>query len=204
MNGVKVDVSAVAFTQQGKGLIDLKPGAYIVIKGTYSADNVLKAASVVIRGVDQEKGKEIELHGTIVDFHSVADFKVRGVSVDATGVTLDNASCPAVSHLVNELQVAVFGSLGPTGVVKSAAIKCEKIDDGTIVVTRQGKVGSVDVTAHTFSIATAKETLTIHYGTATTFVDIEAANLAGHYVSVEATASPTAGLQARKISLIPQ
>ena len=49
-----------------------------------------------------------------------------------------------------------------------------------------------------------KETLTVHYRTATTFVGVEPANLAGHYVTVEATASATAGLQAREVSLIPQ
>jgi hypothetical protein len=203
VNGIKVDVSTVKFNQDGKGLADLKPGAYIVVKGTYTADNVLKAATVVVRGVDQEKGKEVELHGTIVDFHSVADFKVRGVTVDATGVTFDNASCPNATGLGNDLQVAVFGTLSATGSVKLAAIKCEKVDDGTIVVTREGKVGAVDLVAKTFSITTTKETLTVHFGTATTFVLVEPSALVDKYVSVEATASPTAGLQARKVTLIP-
>ena len=203
VNGVKVDISSVKFTQDGKTLADLKPGAYIVVKGSYNADKVLKAATVTVRGVDQEKGKEVELHGTIVDFRSVSDFKVRGVTIDGTGVTLDNTSCPGVTSLANELQVAVFGSLTASGGVKLAAIKCEKVADGTIVVTREGKVGSVDLVAKTFSITTVKETLTVHYGTATTFVGVEAAALVDKYVSVEATASATAGLQARKVSLIP-
>ncbi|MFL6656784.1 MAG: DUF5666 domain-containing protein [Massilia sp.] len=202
VNGIKVDVSAVKFDQAGKGLVDLKPGAYIVVKGMYNSENILKAATVVVRGVDQDKGSEVELHGTIVDFVSAANFKVRGVTIDATNATIDTASCAGATHLGNELQVAVFGSLSATGTVKITSVKCEKVDNGTIVVTRAGKVGSVDLTAKTFSITTTKETLTVHYGTATTFVDVEAAALVDKYVSVEATASPTAGLQARKVSLV--
>ena len=37
VNGVKVDVSAISFNQPGKTLADLKPGAYLVIKGTYGS-----------------------------------------------------------------------------------------------------------------------------------------------------------------------
>jgi hypothetical protein len=202
VNGVKVDVSTVKFDQDGKGLADLKPGAYIVVKGMYNADNVLKASTVVIRGVDQEKGKDVELHGTIVDFKSIADFKVRGVSIDATGAAIDTASCTGITHLGNDVQVAVFGSLSATGVVKITSVKCEKVAEGSIVVTRQGKVGKVDTTAKTFAITTSKETLTVQWSTATTFVDVEpAASLADKYVTVEATAS-SAGLQAKKVSLI--
>jgi hypothetical protein len=202
VNGVKVDVSAVKFDQAGKGLVDLKPGAYIVVKGMYNSENILKAATVVIRGVDQEKGSEVELHGTIVDFVSVANFKVRGVTIDASNATIDSASCAGVTHLSNDMQVAVFGSLGPTGTVKITSVKCEKVDNGTIVVTRSGKVNSVDLVAKTFSIMTAKETLTVHFATTTTFIDVEPAALVDKYVSVEATASTTAGLQARKVALI--
>lgn len=203
VNGVKVDVSAVKFDQPGKGLIDLKPGAYIVVKGSYGSDNVLKASTVVIRGVDHEKGNEVELHGTIVDFKSIADFKVRGVSIDATGAVIDAASCAGVSHLANEMQVAVFGSLSASGKVKITSVKCEKVAEGSIVVTREGKVGKVDTTAKTFVITTTKEPLTVQWSTATTFVDVEAASLSDKYVRVEATAS-AAGLQARKVSLIKQ
>jgi hypothetical protein len=202
VNGVKVDVSAVKFEQSNKGLVDLKPGAYIVVKGVYGTDKVLKAASVVIRGVDQEKGNDVELHGTIVDFKSLADFKVRGVSIDATGAVIDTASCAGITQLGNDLQVAVKGSLSATGVVKITSIKCEKTTDSGIVVTREGKVRSIDTAAKTFSITTAKETLTVRWGTATTFVDVEpAASLVDKYVTVEATPSDT-GLQARKVSLI--
>lgn len=200
VNGVKVDVSAITFDQAGKTLADLKPGAYIVVKGTYTTEGVLKGATVVVRGVEQEKGNEVELHGSIADFHSIADFKVRGVTIDATGATIDAASCLGLTHLGNEMQVAVTGSLSASGVVKITSVKCEKVADGSVVVTRQGKVGKVDTVAKTFALTTEKETITVAWGTATTFVDVEIASLGDKYVTVEASTSAT-GLQARKVSL---
>lgn len=202
VNGVKVDVSTVQFDQAGKSLVDLKPGAYIVVKGMYNNDKVLKASTVVIRGIDQDKGKDVELHGTIVDFRSLSDFKLRGVSIDASGAVIDTASCAGSGTFGNETQVAVFGSLSASGVVKITSVKCEKVAEGTVVVTRQGKVGKVDTTAKTFAITTTKETLTVKWSDATTFVDVEAAaSLSEKYVTVEAIAS-SAGLQAKKVSLI--
>lgn len=200
VNGVKVDVSAIKFDQAGKTLADLKPGAYIVVKGTYGTDGVLKGATVVVRGVEQDKGNEVELHGSIADFHSIADFKVRGVTIDATGATIDTASCVGLTHLGNEMQVAVTGSLSASGVVKITSVKCEKVVQGSVVVTRQGKVGTVDTAAKTFTITTEKETITVAWSTATTFVDVDVATLGDKYVTVEASTSAT-GLQARKVSL---
>ncbi len=87
--------------------------------------------------------------------------------------------------------------------MKITSVKCEKVSEGSIVVTREGKVGKVDATAKTFVITTTKEPLTVQWSAATTFVDVDAAGLGDKYVRVEATAS-AAGLQARKISLIKQ
>jgi hypothetical protein len=201
VNGIKVDVAAVKFNQEGKSLKDLKPGAYIVVKGIYNNEGVLKASTVVIRGVDQEKERAVELHGTIVEFKSIADFKVRGVSIDASGAQIDTASCAAVGQFGNDVQVAVFGSLSSSGVVKINSVKCEKVAPGSMVVTREGKGWSVDLAAKTFQMITPKETLTVHFGAATTFVDVDPAALVDKYLSVEATTSDT-GLEAKKVSLI--
>ena len=120
--------------------------------------------------------------------------------IDATGATIDAASCIGLTHLGNEMQVAVTGSLSASGVVKITSVKCEKVAEGSIVVTRQGKVGKVDTVAKTFAITTEKETITVSWSTATTFVDVDVATLGEKYVTVEATISAT-GLQARKVSL---
>jgi uncharacterized protein YjhX (UPF0386 family) len=108
----------------------------------------------------------IHLHGAIVDFHSLADFKVRCVSIDATGAVIDTRSCASYGRFGNDVQVAVFGSLSATGTVKSTSVKRERVSDAGIVVTREGKVAKVDTAANIFAITTAKETLTVKWSTA--------------------------------------
>src|SRR5450830_1597929 len=76
---VKVDVSAVKFDQAGKSTADLKLNGYVVVKGSYTSDGVLKATTIVLRGTDDVKDKQIELHGSVLRFVSAASFTVRDV-----------------------------------------------------------------------------------------------------------------------------
>lgn len=197
VNGVKIDASAATFDQAGKTFADLKLNAYVVVKGSYNADGTLKAASVVLRGQDHDRGGQVELHGSVASFVSAANFSVRGVTVDATGVVLDAASCGS-AVLANDLQVEVTGALGATGQVKATAISCEKASDGIAVITREGVAGNVDATAKTFSLVTGKETLSVKWGDLTLFRNVDATTLAGKKLQVEGTS--TGGvLQALKI-----
>lgn len=184
INGVKIDASAATFRLAGQAFADLKLNAYVVIKGSYDADGTLKAATIVLRGEDHERGGQVELHGSVADFVSVASFTVRGVQVDATGVVLDAASCGS-AVLANDLQVEVTGALSATGQVKAMAISCEQAGDGIAVVTRQGVAGNVDAGARTFSLVNDKETIPVKWGELTLFRNVDAATLAGKKLEVE-------------------
>ncbi|MBC7513297.1 MAG: hypothetical protein H7234_02540 [Herminiimonas sp.] len=199
VNGIKVDLSSASFNQSGRGLADLKAGSYVVIKGTYGSDSTLKATTVVIRGVDQDKGNEVELHGTTADFKASDDFKIRGVPVDASHATIDLASCLS-AKLANDLQVSATGSLTASGKVILTSIKCEKAQDGQTVVEREGVTSRVETVAKTFTLTTSVEALAVQWSTATTFVDVDAATLAGKRVKVEGTVSAGV-LRAEKIAL---
>lgn len=188
VSGVKVDLSSARFDQAGKSFADLKVNAYIVVKGSYGSDGTLKAATVVLRGTDDTKDKQVELHGTVVKFASASSFMVRDVQVDATGVTLDAASC-GTATLANELQVEVRGVLTASGRVRATAISCEKPGDAHVVLSREGLVANVDVTAKTFSLTTAKETITVKWSSVTLFRDVDAATLAGKKVEIEGSSS---------------
>jgi hypothetical protein len=185
INGVKVDASAATFNQPGKTFADLKLNAYVVIKGSYGSDGVLKATRIVLRGVDHDKTSEAELHGSVANFVSAASFTVRGVPVDASAVVLD-VSC-GTAKLANDLQVEVTGSINATGQVKATAISCEKMDDAHAVLSRQGVAGSVDGTAKTFSLVTSKESLSVKWSADTLFRNVDAASLSGKRVEVEGT-----------------
>ena len=200
INGIKVDASSATFNQTGKSFSDLKNGTYVVIKGSYGSDKTLKAKTIVIRGVDEEKDREVELHGTILDFISSANFTLRGVSVDASHAILDPVSCAGVTQLANNMQIEIRGSLTAAGKVTASSVKCEKESDHDVVVGRPGTVSNVDASAKTFSLKTERETIKVQWGTATTFIHLDAASLDGKKVVVEGTV--TAGiLSAEKIVL---
>ncbi|MES2049632.1 MAG: DUF5666 domain-containing protein [Pseudomonadota bacterium] len=200
INGIKVDASSALFNQAGKGFADLKNGTYVVIKGSYGSDKTLKASTIVIRGIGEEKDHEVELHGTILDFISNANFTLRGVTVDASSAMLDPVSCAGVTQLANNMQIEVRGSLTAVGMVKASSIKCEKESDHGAVVGRPGTASKVDTSAKTFSLKTERETITVQWSATTTFIRIDAASLEGKKVVVEGTV--TAGiLSAEKIIL---
>lgn len=186
--GVKVDVSSVKFDQAGKSTADLKLNGYVVVKGSYTAEGTLKATTIVLRGTDDVKDKQIELHGSVLRFVSAASFTVRDVPIDATGVTLDAATCGS-SKLANDLQVDVRGTLLASGTVKASAISCEKAADTHLVLSREGSVGNLDLTAKTFTLTTSKETLSMKWSGATLFLNIDAATLAGKTVEIEGSLS---------------
>ena len=200
INGIKVDASSATFNQPGKSFADLKNGTYVVIKGSYGSDKTLKAKTIVIRGVDDEKDHEVELHGTILDFISNANFTLRGVSVDASSAIFDPISCVGIIQLANNMQIEIRGSLTAVGKVKASSVKCEKESDHGAVLGRLGTISKVDATAKTFSLTTEKETITVQWSATTTFIHVEASSLDGKKVVVEGTVS--AGiLSAEKIIL---
>jgi uncharacterized protein YdeI (BOF family) len=197
VNGVNVDASAAKFDQAGKSFADLAVKGYVVVKGSFADDGTLKAATIVLRGVEHAKDKsEVELHGSITDFVSASSFTLRDVQVDASGVTPD-ASCAGVT-LANEAQVEIQGTLGATGTVKASVISCEKVENeakdgagkGHTVLSRSGTISKVDATAKTFSLTTSKETLSVDWSDATVFRDGDATKLAGTTrVEVQGTSS---------------
>lgn len=199
VNGVTVDFSAAAFNQTGRGLPDLKVGTYVVIKGAYVISGTLKASTIVIRGVDKDRGNEVELHGTISNFNSPSDFTVRGVPINASGAVID-ASCGVNATLANGLQVSITGSLSASGQVTITAVKCEKPDDGVATVEREGTAGTVDLAAKSFKLTTQTDIATVQYGSATTFVDVTEQTLDGKRVRVEGTVK-SGIIQAEKVVL---
>ncbi|MBI3713929.1 MAG: hypothetical protein HY253_13350 [Burkholderiales bacterium] len=184
VNGVSIDISAATFNQPGKTMADLKLGMYVIVKGVYVTNTGLKASTIVIRGVDGEKDKIVELHGTILDFLSNASFTVRGVKVDASAATIDAVSCKGTT-LANHMQVEIKGALQANGSVKASAVKCEDVKETSSVIGRNGVASKVDATAKSFTLTTEKETLTVKWNEKTVFVRASADALDGKKLSVE-------------------
>lgn len=183
INGVKVDASAATFAQTGKSFADLKQGTYVVVKGVFGTDGTLKASTIVIRSAEIDTGGQVELHGTILNFVSIANFTLRNVQVDASSATIDS-SCTGIT-LADNVQVEVLGSLTATGTVKATAVACEQQHDGLSIVSREGVVSKVDATAKTFTLTDEKGATTVQWSGTTLFLRVDAATLDGKTVEAE-------------------
>jgi len=129
-------------------------GSYVKLAGVMAADGVVEAQRLNVRTVaaDDELAK-VRLAGEITDLADASSFLVRGVPVDATGVT-PAAACP--SPLVDGTPVRVEArAQAGTDVVLATRIDCD-----APVAARpreiQGLLGPADVANRTFTITDAR------------------------------------------------
>ena len=190
VNGTKVNASAAKFLQPGKAFADLKANTYVVVKGSFGSDQVLKATTIVIRGIDSDKGAETELHGSILNYVSNADFTVRDVHVDASVATIDAASC-GTTPLADTVQVEVLGSLTSAGAVKATLVKCEPVKDDQSVLARLGVAAKIDIATKTLTLSTERGTLNVQWSSNTLFVRADTSTLDGKKIVVEGVMAGT-------------
>ena len=195
VDGVKVDASKAVFEQSNRSFADLSEGVYVRVKGSYAADGSLVASSIVIRSLERESGREVEVHGSILNFKSNADFMLRDVAVDASSAKL---SCPGVVALSNGQQVEVEGHLTSTGKLIAVEVKCETPDNQSIV-ERDGVASAVDATAKTLTLGTVNS-VKVAWTATTVFINVDPTALSGKTIEVEGTLSAGV-LTATKIKL---
>jgi hypothetical protein len=174
----------------------LANGQYVKVSGTLGTDGTLAAAQIVVRD-SRDREVEVELHGNITQFDAASrSFDVRGVQVDASGVT--PMSCPATG-LANGLFVEVEGRLSSTGMIASS-VTCEDEPNGGIV-EREGTAGSVSTSAKTFVLARqGNSTVNVTWSDRTFFRDVTPDTLSGKRVEVEGVMD-NGTLAATKVSL---
>lgn len=197
LDGVTVDASEAKFDQSGKTLADIANGSYVRVKGTYTTDGTLKATSISLRAQEKGRNREVELHGTVLNFKSNADFTLRGLTVDAATAKV---AC-GTTALADNVQVEVEGSLSADGKIVATEVKCEGVQEGASVVERSGVAGKVDLTAHTLALAIGQQTVNVQWSGTTLFVGVEQGGLDGKQVVVEGILSGGV-LRATKIKLV--
>lgn len=185
VDGRVVDASAAQFNPATASFLDVKDGSYVRVNGSYKADGSVLAKLVVLRSSESGNSLGTELHGTVLNFKSMQDFTLRGLSVDASAATIDIASCGAITTLADGMQIEVRGSVSATGKVTATSVKCEKSQDGVSVVERKGKVSNVDAAAKTFTLTSSKETITVQWSATTLFARVEVTALDGKTLEVE-------------------
>ncbi len=119
---------------------DIQDGIFVKVKGDISIDsNGIKTVLAKEIGIrkQEDHSSEFELHGSILNFVSNADFMVRDVRVDATNATIDYTDCGS-SALSDGLQVEVEGSvvnklstdptIPSTASLVATKVSCESLD----------------------------------------------------------------------------
>lgn len=198
VNGVRVNASQAAINPNGKTFADIANGTYVRVQGTFMTDGTLRASSVVLRASEQGSGREVELHGSILNFQNRGNFMVRGLNVDASSARI---TCPSTTSLANDLQVEVEGRLTAAGRIIATEIACENVQDGRTVMEREGVAGNVNATAKTFTISMGGPGgMSVQWSDTTLFIGVTAATLDGKRVEVEGTMS-AGTFRASKIKL---
>lgn len=198
VQGVKVAIGAnTTINPNGKTISD---GAYVNVNGTVGTDGSLTASNIQVR--EQSTGSDlatVKLIGVISDFVDSSSFVVRGVPVDASGITVSE-KCPGVT-LANNVEVTVTATQqANTPVVLATDLSC-KVQSTVVIRPVDGTASNVDTTAKTFTLTLNNSTTTqaVQWNNSTTFVGVTTATLANSTVRVEGYVSGST-LVARTIS----
>ena len=205
IEGVKVSVSsATIITPVTKSVAN---AAWVQVAGVFGSDGVLAATAIRIREQDTVTDTaKIVLLGPITSFVDSSSFVVRGVPVDATGITPD-ASC--TSALANDVVVKVKAHAQTgTDVVAAEAVSCPKAP-AMLIRELTGTAGTVDLTAKTFvltpqitiAVVPAPVVPPVVWNDKTVFTGVGADTLDGKLVKVEGYIDSAGKLVAREIRL---
>lgn len=121
MNGLVVDFSTAALKDfPASGITD---GQSVEVKGTYgqfeAASSTLVAATIEPESeLKASEGEHAEIQGVVTDYVSQSDFKVNGMTIDASGLS--------VAGLANDVEVEVEGTANAAGVLVAVKVELEQ------------------------------------------------------------------------------
>ncbi len=97
-------------------------GAVVQVQGTISNNAaVLSATKVEVKSLSAPAGVRLEVQGSVSDFVSVSDFKLNGVAVNASAVSL---SATQLARLVNGARCEAAGMVD-NNILKATKLECE-------------------------------------------------------------------------------
>lgn len=117
VNGVKVNVTLAAFEHGSLALLAV--GSYVEIKGFVQGD-ALVATKIELKGGSAAQGARHEHFGVISNFLSTSNFKVNGITVDASGAKFERGTA---ANLANGVYVELKGAQNASGVFVAAEVE---------------------------------------------------------------------------------
>ena len=148
VHGVNVDAAGATLSPTS---LSLANDVEVIVAGSFDpATNVLTATSV--SQYDSETNQAAELHGTVSNFVSAANFQVRGVLVDASSATFSGGTS---ANLQNNAYVEIHGKIS-NNVVIASTVNIQSVQSAT-----DGSVGDLQGVVSGFTTATNAFTLTL-------------------------------------------
>lgn len=117
VNGVTVDLARGRF--EHGNLAQVVVGSYVEIKGNL-AGNVLQANKVELKSLATASGISYEQFGPVTDFVSVANFRLNGLQVDASGARFEHLGA---AGLANAVYLEVKGVQDSRGVFMASKVE---------------------------------------------------------------------------------
>ncbi len=150
VHGVSVNAAGATLSPAS---LSLANDVEVIVAGSFDpATNVLTATSV--SQYDSETNQAAELHGTVSNFVSAANFQVRGVLVDASNAAFTPAG-KSSADLQNNVYVEIHGQVSNNVVIAST------VDIQSVQNASDGSVGDLRGVVSNFSAATNSFTLTL-------------------------------------------
>jgi len=140
LGGLTIDASSATLDDLPNGLVS---GIFVEVKGSFnSATNTLTATKVEAEDDDFDDANEFEIEGLITDYVSDSNFKISGITVNASGAMRE----PTTLILSNDIRVEAEGAI-INGVLIAEKIKTR---EGSIKI--HAPVSSVNATENSFNV----------------------------------------------------
>jgi hypothetical protein len=162
LGSIIVDASAATLDDLPNGL---EAGVFVEVKGTYNSTTETLTATKVEAAEDDDfdDSSEFEIEGLVTNYISDSNFKISGITVNASSATKE----PTTLSLSNDIRVEAEGAI-INGILIADKIKAR---EGSVKI--QAPVSSVDVSANSFDVKpfTSQPAITIIVTTSTKLED---------------------------------
>ncbi len=192
INGINVDASNAAIDDLPGG--ELTEGASVEVKGKCSTTACSTINADRVEGQSGfDDADKISVEGLITDFVSSSNFKINGISVNASGATLS----PSTLVLRNGARVEVEGPIS-SNIIQALTVE---LRGGNAKV--HATVSSVDNTTGNFSVSftgfnTEAQTIAV---TVTTSTEMEDPATTGNFVRVRGFENEAGGITATRVEV---
>jgi len=186
INGINVDASSAALDNLPAGLV---ANASVEVKGSCTDASCSTINATRVEGQSGfDDADKISVEGLITDFNSSSDFKINGISVNASSALLS----PTTLVLRDGARVEVEGPIS-NNVIQ--AIKVElRGGDARVHAT----VSSVDTTTGSFEVTANAQTIAV---TVTTETESEGSVAIGNFVRVRGFENDAGGITATRVEV---